>query len=58
MERAAKRLNIKGHKCGFKEGQQFLYSPTDIEGHIGFDGLYYVLDLARTFPPTVEEGYL
>lgn len=27
------------------------FQPGDIEGHRGSDGLYYVLDFARTFPP-------
>lgn len=28
-----------------------IWGPGDIEGHMGTDGRYYVLDFARTFPP-------
>ena len=28
----------------------FLHSAGDIEGHKGYDGHYYLLDLARAFP--------
>eukprot|EP01104_Vermistella_antarctica_P017669 TRINITY_DN6304_c0_g1_i1.p1 TRINITY_DN6304_c0_g1~~TRINITY_DN6304_c0_g1_i1.p1 ORF type:complete len:349 (+),score=96.83 TRINITY_DN6304_c0_g1_i1:233-1279(+) len=28
-----------------------LHAPVDIEGHCGRDGRFYVLDVARTFPP-------
>ncbi len=52
MERAGKRLNLKGHYCGVQGNKQFLYGPCDIEGHLGMDGRYYVLDFARVFPPT------
>eukprot|EP01113_Clastostelium_recurvatum_P028334 TRINITY_DN3429_c0_g1_i2.p1 TRINITY_DN3429_c0_g1~~TRINITY_DN3429_c0_g1_i2.p1 ORF type:complete len:2680 (+),score=686.41 TRINITY_DN3429_c0_g1_i2:120-8159(+) len=55
MKAAAKKMNIKGHMCGMGQQREFLYAPTDIEGHIGRDGLFYVLDLARTFPPTAED---
>ena len=28
-----------------------MYSAVDIEGHIGSDGRFYILDFSRTFPP-------
>ncbi|CAN0023081.1 unnamed protein product, partial [Discosporangium mesarthrocarpum] len=28
-----------------------MHSACDIEGHIGTDGKYYLLDFARSFPP-------
>jgi hypothetical protein len=31
-----------------------LYSAGDIEGHLGRDGRYYVLDFSRTFPPAPD----
>ncbi|GAM24988.1 hypothetical protein SAMD00019534_081630 [Acytostelium subglobosum LB1] len=62
MKAAAEKLNIKGHLCGIGERKEFLYGPTDIEGHIGRDDLFYVLDFARVFPPTadshVDEAFL
>jgi len=59
MEEAAKKLNIKGHFCGKdKESLKFLHGPTDIEGHLGSDKRYYVLDFARIYPPTAEERVL
>jgi hypothetical protein len=32
--------------------------PLDIEAHLGDDGRYYVLDIARLFPPAVRKGFL
>lgn len=28
-----------------------IQAPADIEGHLGGDGRYYLLDFARTYPP-------
>ena len=33
-----------------------LFSAGDVEGHVGLDGRYYLLDLARCQPP--EDGQL
>jgi hypothetical protein len=54
MEKAAQKLNIKGHWCGLGPKRQFLHAPCDIEGHLGADNRFYILDLARVFPPTAE----
>ena len=40
-----------------------LYTAADIEGHVGSDGRFYMLDFSRMFPPTAPEpgvhrGYL
>jgi hypothetical protein len=52
MERVAGILNLKGHICGLQDGPQvFLHGPADLEGHLGNDGRYYLLDFARLFPP-------
>ena len=57
MRKAGEQLNIKGHYGGkHPSNQQFIYGPTDIEGHRGTDGRYYVIDFARLFPPTAEKG--
>jgi hypothetical protein len=42
MEKAGRQMNIKGHLAG-KNGDAFLYAPTDIEGHLGRDRRFYVL---------------
>jgi hypothetical protein len=47
MKCAAQELNIREHTVkGLK-----MYSAGDCEGHQGKDGRYYVVDLARVFPP-------
>jgi len=28
-----------------------LYSAADVEGHLGVDGRFYLLDFSRTLPP-------
>ena len=53
MKSAAKALNLKGHwirNSGIK-----IYGPGDIEGHLGYDGKFYVVDLARVFPPEAPD---
>lgn len=53
MKRAGQVLNLKEHVAGQKEGFTATVSfPADIEGHIGTDKRFYVLDLARLMPPT------
>ena len=51
MKKAAEKLNIKPHVVGMRNQTDTLYAPTDIEGHKGGDGRYYVLDTARICPP-------
>jgi len=51
MQKAASILNIKPHVVGMRNQTDLLYAPTDIEGHLGTDGRYYVLDTARICPP-------
>ncbi len=60
MRRAGEQLNIKGHLCGVTRGvpQPMLWGPTDIEGHLGTDGRFYVIDLARVFPPTCLDAHV
>ena len=47
LKYAAKELNIAEHMVG----EVKMYSACDVEGHIGSDGRFYIVDLARTFPP-------
>lgn len=49
MERVGRLLNLKKHTVG-KERVP-LIGPGDIEGHLGTDGRYYLLDYARLMPP-------
>ena len=39
MRKAMKRLNLKSHYCGLSASHQIklLYSPVDLEGHLGED---------------------
>lgn len=48
MKHAAEQINIKGHIAGpVPESSVLLYAPTDIEGHHGTDGRYYVVGMWR-----------
>eukprot|EP00029_Vermamoeba_vermiformis_P012721 TRINITY_DN765_c0_g1_i1.p1 TRINITY_DN765_c0_g1~~TRINITY_DN765_c0_g1_i1.p1 ORF type:complete len:2045 (-),score=399.74 TRINITY_DN765_c0_g1_i1:745-6357(-) len=50
MKQVGAKLNLKKHQVGFGAITKRLYAPADIEGHIGKDGRYYLLDTARLFP--------
>ena len=54
MEKASKSLNLKPHLCGFLAPVR-LTSAADIEGHLGTDGKYYLLDFSRTMPPVTPD---
>jgi len=59
MEIAGKRLNLRGHSVVGRVPGSIpitLYTPVDLEGHIGLDSKYYLVDTARTFPPTTPNG--
>jgi len=52
MKEIAADLHLAGHGVCDQTGRQhFIYAAGDIEGHIGTDGRYYLIDLARSFPP-------
>ncbi|MDP2437556.1 MAG: hypothetical protein Q8P67_17575 [archaeon] len=53
MLQAAKRLNLAPHYCGAPGAQRRLSAACDVEGHVGTDGKFYLLDFSRTFPPTM-----
>ena len=56
MENCGKLLNLKPHLVGRNKNEMVeLCSAVDVEGHWGSDGLFYLLDLQRAFPP---ESYL
>lgn len=48
MRRAGEKLNLAGHLVGSSLTE--IYGPGDIEGHLGTDGRYYVLDFGRVCP--------
>lgn len=60
MKKAGRAINIKTHPILPMVSNEklqtarrvLLCGPGDIEGHLGVDGRYYVLDTARVFPPT------
>ena len=56
MKTVGTALNLAGHWCGAVAQPSYLFGPVDVEGHRGTDGRYYVIDLARVFPPTAEPG--
>lgn len=64
MAKTASALNIRPHICGIvPSGARKLHSVADLEGHRGFDDRFYLLDFARSFPPTkpdpsVHQGHL
>ena len=47
MRSAAADLHLAAHTVNGVE----MYTAGDVEGHKGDDGRYYILDLARSFPP-------
>ncbi len=48
MKKAGQKLNLAPHVVG--SSRTVIYGPGDIEGHLGFDGRYYVLDFGRVYP--------
>jgi hypothetical protein len=59
LERVAACLNLAAHpvtELSTKSRKEICW-PADIEVHKGTDGVVYILDLARTFPPTLPESH-
>eukprot|EP01127_Copromyxa_protea_P008596 TRINITY_DN1971_c0_g5_i1.p1 TRINITY_DN1971_c0_g5~~TRINITY_DN1971_c0_g5_i1.p1 ORF type:complete len:2199 (-),score=380.29 TRINITY_DN1971_c0_g5_i1:100-6696(-) len=56
MKLAGQELHLAGHHVGGpgitkgEESNHLFYLCGDIEGHLGLDGRFYVLDFARVFP--------
>lgn len=51
MAEMGKILNLKPHMINGKE----LHTAGDIEGHLGTDEKYYLLDFSRVFPPEAPD---
>jgi len=49
LKSIGEKLNLKMHLVGM-EGKPF-WTPIDVEGHLGYDGKYYLVDFSRLFPP-------
>jgi hypothetical protein len=49
MDKVGKLLNLKKHTVGRQRVP--IIGPGDIEGHLGRDHRYYMLDYARLMPP-------
>lgn len=54
VKECAAKLNLKGHFIGLKEQRAFIYGPTDIEGHIGKDKRFYLLDFVLVFQTVIH----
>ena len=51
IQQVGEALNLKGHLVEASNGSMFTYGPVDMEGHLGSDGRFYLVDFARLFPP-------
>jgi tetratricopeptide (TPR) repeat protein len=51
LKHVAQELGLKLHKAGKEPNAKYLYTPVDMEGHIGTDGRMYLLDFSRLLPP-------
>jgi hypothetical protein len=49
MDVLGQHLNLRKHLVGKQRAA--IVGPGDIEGHLGTDGRYYLLDFARLMPP-------
>lgn len=54
MQKAGKVLNLMEHSVNDKR----IVGPGDIEGHLGDDGNFYIIDTARVMPPESPPRYL
>lgn len=46
IQQLAEACNLKKHQCAKTD----IFLAADVEGHVGTDGHFYLLDTARTFP--------
>lgn len=58
VELVAKMLNLQGEYIWnrSKTHRTLLHLSCDVEGHLGKDGRYYLVDTARLFPPTTPRA--
>ena len=56
VKKGAKMMNIKEHKCGMNlKTSRTLWGPADLEGHLGTDNRFYLLDFSRVLPPEAPQ---
>ena len=58
LAKAGEKINIASHIVSPPPLSIRLSSPIDLEGHLGSDGRYYILDFARTLPPVYPEPHI
>lgn len=59
MESLSGRLNVKEHLAGARMDNIIAcYSAADIEGHLGADNRFYIIDFSRAMPPVAYEPSL
>ena len=52
MQGLGERLNIRPHVAGATEKKTIeCYSAADVEGHMGHDKRYRIIDFSRSMPP-------
>jgi hypothetical protein len=51
ISEASKQLNLKPHMVGPRGNEVEFTSAADLEGHVGHDGRFYMLDFSRSMPP-------
>lgn len=56
IDKISSSLNLCAHLAGEGPTPPSLTFPCDIEGHVGSDGRYYILDNARIMPPEPPSG--
>jgi hypothetical protein len=57
MENLGKRLNLKPHAVGTSsDNMANMYVGFDVEGHLGEDKRYYLVDTTRLMPPLAPDS--
>lgn len=51
MASLGSKLNLKAHKVEGRNKTVTIYGPADVEGHVGTDGFFYLIDTHRMMPP-------
>jgi hypothetical protein len=56
LDEAGAILNLKPHLAGTTPGRlKLTRAPGDLEGHVGKDGRFYLLDFSRSMPPEFSQ---